>query len=150
MADQQIHVVTGAFGYSGKYITKRLLGKRHKVITLTNSLHRRNPFGDSVQAFPFNFDKPEKLAESLKGVSVLYNTYWVRFNHKMFTYADAVRNTITMFNAAAAAGVDRIVHVSITNPAEDSHLEYFSGKARLEKELRHTDISYSILRPASA
>lgn len=148
MADQQIHAVTGAFGYSGKYITKRLLGKQHKVITLTNSLHRRNPFGDSVQAFPFNFDKPERLIESLKDVSVLYNTYWVRFNHKMFTYADAVRNTITMFNAAAAAGVKRIVHVSITNPIEDSHLEYFSGKARLERELRHTDLSYSILRPA--
>jgi NADH dehydrogenase len=94
MTNKVIHAVTGAFGYSGKYITQRLLAEGQEVITLTNSPHRRNPFGDAVQAFPFNFDHPDKLKESLKGVSVLYNTYWVRFNHKTFTHMDAVRNTL--------------------------------------------------------
>ena len=129
------HTVTGAFGYSGKYIAKRLLERGHEVITLTNSLNRANPFDGNVEAYPFNFDSPEKLAESLRGTSVLYNTYWVRFNHKMFQHADAVKNTIIMFDAAKTAGVERIVHVSITNPSEDSPLEYFSGKAQLEKAL---------------
>jgi NADH dehydrogenase len=118
------------------------------VITLTNSGNRPNPFGDKLQAFPFNFDNPEKLAETLKGVSVLYITYWVRFNHQMFTHADAVRNTTTLFESAAKAGVDRIVYVSITNPSEDSHLEYFSGKGKLENILKDLGVSYSILRPA--
>jgi len=147
MTEKRIHAVTGAFGYSGKYIAQRLLDKEHKVITLTNSLHRANPFGERVQAYPFNFSNPEKLVESLEGVSVLYNTYWVRFNHKTFTHADAVRNSITMFNAAKAAGVERIVHVSITNPSEDSHLEYFCGKAILEKAVIESGLSYAILRP---
>lgn len=147
MSQQQIHAVTGAFGYSGKYIAGRLLDKGHQVITLTNSLHRANPFGDKVQAHPFNFDNPQKLVETLKGVSVLHNTYWVRFNHKMFKHADAVANTITLFNAAKEAGVERIVHVSITNPSTDSHLEYFSGKAKLEQALKDSGISYAILRP---
>jgi NADH dehydrogenase len=147
MSEQQTHAVTGAFGYSGKYIAGRLLDKGHKVITLTNSLHRANPFGERVQAQTFNFDSPKKLTESLKGVSALYNTYWVRFNHKTFTHADAVRNTITMFEAAKEAGVERIVHISITNPSEDSHLEYFSGKAKLEQALRDSGLSYAILRP---
>lgn len=148
MNQQETHAVTGAFGYSGKYITKKLLAKGHKVITLTNSLCRENPFGKGVQAFPFNFDKPEKLVETLRGVKVLYNTYWVRFDHKTFTHADAVENTRTMFHAARDAGVKRIVHISITNPSEDSQLKYFSGKARLEKVLRKTGVSYAILRPA--
>lgn len=148
MSEQQTHAVTGAFGYSGKYIAQRLLDRGHKVITLTNSLHRANPFGGRVQAYPFNFDDPDKLTQSLKGVSVLYNTYWVRFNYKTFTYADAERNTITMFNAAKQAGVRRIVHVSITNPSEESRLEYFSRKAKLEKALNETGLSYAILRPA--
>lgn len=147
MTELQIHAVTGAFGYSGKYITQRLLDKDHSVITLTNSLHRVNPFGESVPAYPFYFDDPDKLIESLKGVSVLYNTYWVRFNYKTFTHADAVRNTITLFNAARKAGVKRIIHVSITNPAEDSYLEYFSGKAKLERVLIESGLSYAILRP---
>lgn len=148
MSERQIHAVTGAFGYSGKYIARRLLDQGQEVRTLTNSLNRRNPFDGRISAHPFNFDNPEKLKESLKSVSVLYNTYWVRFNHKMFTQADAVENTITMFHAAKEAGVERVVHVSITNPSEDSPLEYFRGKAELEKVLKESGMTYSILRPA--
>ncbi|MBP6963684.1 MAG: NAD(P)H-binding protein [Armatimonadetes bacterium] len=147
MKQKRVHAVTGAFGYSGKYITHRLLDAGENVITLTNSIHRKNPFGDRVSAYPFHFDEPDKLAETLSGVSVLYNTYWVRFNHQGFTYADAVRNTQTLFHAAKAAGVKRIVHISITNPSEDSPLGYFSGKARLERDLAETGLSYAILRP---
>jgi NADH dehydrogenase len=141
------HVVTGAFGYSGKYITRRLLDLSFQVDTITNSPDRANPFEGQITAYPFNFEEPEKLAETLRGAAVLYNTYWVRFNHKDFKHADAVANTLVMFEAARQAGVERVVHVSITNPSEDSELEYFSGKARLERGLMKSGLSYAILRP---
>jgi NADH dehydrogenase len=147
MSNPSTHAVTGALGYSGKYIAQRLLDKGRRVITLTNSLQRGNPFGGRVQAFPFHFDQPEQLARSLEGTEVLYNTYWVRFNHTLFTHADAVRNTRVLFEAARKAGVRRVVHVSITNPSEDSHLEYFRGKAELERALKESGLSYAILRP---
>lgn len=147
MPQPDFHAVTGAFGYSGKYIAEHLLAEGKTVITLTNSLQRENPFGERLRPFPFHFDELQKLAESLRGVTVLYNTYWVRFNHRSFTHADAVRNTITLFEAAKVAGVERVVHVSITNPSEDSPLEYFSGKARLERALVESGLSYAILRP---
>jgi NADH dehydrogenase len=145
---KKIHAVTGAFGFSGKYITQRLLNQGHPVITLTNSVRRANPFENKIKVYPFNFDRPEALTESLQDVSVLYNTYWVRFNHKHFTHAAAVKNTQGMFAAARKAGVERIVHISITNPSETSPLEYFSGKAKLERALIETGIPYAILRPA--
>jgi len=145
---REIHAVTGAFGYSGKYIAQRLLKAGHEVITLTNSFNRKNPFSGAIKAFPFNFDNPEQLAESLAGVSVLYNTYWARFNYLYFKHSMAVENTRKLFEAAKEAGVKRIVHVSITNPSEDSRLEYFRGKAILEKALIQTGISWAILRPA--
>jgi NADH dehydrogenase len=147
MANQEIHAVTGAFGYSGRYITQRLLDAGHPVITLTNSLHLQNPWGARVVAHPFNFDNPAQLAESLRGVSVLYNTYWVRFNYTTFKHSQAVENTLKLFDAAKRAGVARIVHTSITNPDEKSHLEYFSGKGLLERALIESGISYAILRP---
>ena len=147
MSSSQIHVVTGAFGYSGKYIAQRLLAEGYEVRTLTNSLHKPNPFGERVQAFPFNFDQPEKLVESLRGATVLYNTYWVRFNYGDFGHETAVANSLTLFKAAQKAGVERIVHVSITNPSLDSSLEYFHGKARLEQALIESGLAYAILRP---
>ena len=99
---------------------------------------------------PFRFISISRimLVEQLQGVTVLYNTYWVRFNHRLFKHADAVENTLTLFDAARKAGVQRVVHVSITNPSEDSPLEYFRGKAILEKALIQSGLSYAILRPA--
>lgn len=144
---KDIHAVTGAFGYTGKYLAKRLLDGGHEVMTLTNSPDRPNEFGGRVKARPFDFDKPEKLIESLRGARVLYNTYWVRFNHKTFKQADAVANTKCLFEAAKAAGVERIVHVSIANPSLDSPLEYYSSKAELEESLKGLGVSYAILRP---
>ena len=139
--------VTGAFGYSGRYITQRLLDQGHEVITLTNSVNRENPFGARIRAFPFHFDQPDRLRDSLRGVEVLINTYWVRFDHRLFTHHGAVANTKTLFQAARAAGVRRIVHVSITNPDIHSPLPYFSGKAELELALESLGVSYCILRP---
>ncbi len=147
MAIDQLHAVTGALGYSGKYIARRLLNAGARVITLTDSGARPNPFGERVKAIPFNFDNPAALEASLRGVATLYNTYWVRFNHRTFTHARAVENTLRMFEAARRAGVQRIVHVSITNPDEHSPLEYFAGKGRLERALMETGIPYAILRP---
>ncbi len=152
---QELHVVTGAFGYSGKYIATRLLAESRRVRTLTNSVQRANPFGGKVEVRPFDFDRPDELVESLRGADVLYNTYWVRFNYgcevrnhySFFKHADAVKNTLALFEAAKKAGVQRVVHVSITNPSADSPLEYFSGKARLEKALIESGLSCAILRP---
>lgn len=148
MTSKENHIVTGAFGYSGKYITKRLLDAGYQVSTLTNSMGRSNPFGDKIRIFPFNFDNPEKLIDSLREVSVLYNTYWVRFNHLDFTHSLAVNNTLKLFDAAKKAGVKRIIHVSITNPSENSNLEYFKGKEKLESALIGSGMPYTILRPA--
>ena len=141
------HVVTGAFGYSGRYIAERLLAEGCEVRTLTNSPGRDSPLAGRVAVHPLSFDEPDRLVAALKGAKVLYNTYWVRFNHRTFTHAEAVRNTIALFDAARRAGVERVVHVSITNPSEASPLEYFSGKARLERALRESGMSHAILRP---
>jgi len=139
--------VTGAFGYSGRYITARLLAAGHEVITLTNSLQRANPFGERVAAFPFHFDEPNMVRDSLRGVDTLINTYWVRFDHRLFTHRQAVENTKVLFSAAKDAGVRRIIHVSITNPDSNSDLPYFRGKGELESHLRSQGLSYCILRP---
>jgi NADH dehydrogenase len=139
--------VTGAFGYSGRYIAQRLLQAGHEVITLTNSPNRPNPFGAQVTAFPFNFDEPEKLCDSMQGIDALINTYWVRFDHRLFTHRQAVENTKVLFWAAKKAGVTRIVHVSITNPDSTCTLPYFRGKAELESSLKGLGISFCILRP---
>ncbi len=147
MANPELNVVTGAFGYTGRYITRRLLQMGKRVRTLTGHLDRPNPFSERVEAFPFNFDKPDRLAESLRGATTLYNTYWVRFNRGQTTYDLAVENTRALIGACVEAGLRRIVHVSICSASEDSPFPYFRGKGVLEKAIVQSGLSYAIIRP---
>ena len=146
-SSKDLHVVTGAFGYSGRYIARRLLDAGHRVRTLTNSPQRENPFGGKVEVRPYDFDQPARLVESLRDAAVLYNTYWVRFDHADFTHSQAVRNTLALLEAAKEAGVERVVHVSISNATDPTDLPYFIGKARIEARLKESGMSYAILRP---
>ncbi|GAB4444547.1 MAG: hypothetical protein OHK0041_01000 [Anaerolineales bacterium] len=138
--------VTGAFSYSGKYIAKRLLARGEEVITLTGHPNRPDPFDGKVKAYPLDFDEAG-MTVSLRGADVLVNTYWVRFDKDENTQPRAVENTRKLVNAAKAAGVKRIVHVSIANPSAESHLPYYWGKAANERAVIESGLSYAILRP---
>jgi NADH dehydrogenase len=140
-------VITGAFSYTGKYATRLLLDRGYEVRTLTYHPDRTNSFGDRVQIFPYNFDRPGDLRRSLRGASTLINTYWVRFPREESNFETAVRNTRTLIEAAKDAGVQRIVHVSIANPSLESPLGYYRGKAQVEQAVVGAGLSYAILRP---
>jgi NADH dehydrogenase len=142
-----MQVVTGAFGYIGRYITQRLLESGESVMTITTHPDKPNPFGPAVQAFPYNFERPEELVDSLRGASTLYNTYWIRFEYHGATFKQAVRNTATLFECARRAGVERIVHISVTNASLESSLPYYHGKALQEQALIESGLSYAIVRP---
>jgi NADH dehydrogenase len=147
MTSSQTDLVTGAFSFTGHFIARRLLHRGIAVRTLTGHLERPHTFGDRVVAHPYTFDDPARLAASLEGIHTLYNTYWVRFDRGDRTYEGALENTRRLFAAAREAGVRRVVHVSIANPSETSPLAYYRGKARLERDLADSGLSYAILRP---
>ena len=143
-----LHAVTGAFGYSGRHLTDLLLARGHPVRSLTGHPDRPDPFGGRVEVRRFEWEDPARLRAALAGVRVLYNTYWVRFAHGGTDHALAVERSRRLFRAAAEAGVERVVHVSITNPSPGSPLPYFKGKAEVEQALAATGLSHAILRPA--
>jgi len=145
--DTGLDVVTGAFSYSGKAISGALMNSGRRVRTLTG--HPRRASAQSpIEIRPLDFDDQIGLVKSLEGATTLYNTYWVRFAHDRIDHELAVENSRALFQAAKRAGVERIVHVSITHPSVDSPLPYFRGKALVERALAETGVSYAVLRPA--
>lgn len=139
-------VVTGASGYIGRYLARHLLDRGEQVRTVTTHVNRPSPFGNAIEVFPYDFARPDELTEHLRGASTLYNTYWVRFNHAGVTFQQAVANTRILFECVRRAGVERIVHISVTH-ATDSALPYYVGKAQQERELARCGVPYSIVRP---
>lgn len=145
--DTNTDLITGAFSYSGSHIATRLLDSGRELHTLTFHPDRDHPLRDRVETLPYRFDDPAALTRSLEGVTTLYNTYWVRFDHGRTTFADAIENSRTLFFAAKRAGVQRIVHVSIANATIDSPLPYYRGKALVERALAETGVPYSVVGP---
>lgn len=142
-----VNVVTGAFGYIGRYIARRLLESEETVRTITTHPDKPNPFGRAVEAFPYNFDHPDELVACLRGATALYNTYWIRFEHGGMTFQQAVQNTITLFACAREAGVEKIIHIGVTNACLEARLPYYRGKALQEQALIDSGVSYAIVRP---
>ena len=140
-------VVTGAFSFTGRYIAARLLDEGRSVRTLTRRPQAESPFGDRVETFPLDFSDPEALVEALRGADTLYNTYWIRFPDREATFAAAVRNSAGLLEAARAAGVRRVVQLSVTGAAPDSPYAYFRGKAEVEAALAGSGLSHAVVRP---
>jgi len=139
-------VVTGAFSFTGRYVAERLLARGRRVTTLTNHPDRDVPFADAVRVHPYTFDDVDALAASMADAAVLYNTFWIRDPEAGPPPGDAVRYSRRLLRAAEAAGVERVVHVSVAN-ATDSDLPYYRAKATVEDAVREAAPSHAILRP---
>ena len=144
---QGFEVVTGAFSFTGRFIARRLLEQEKQVKTLTNHPRRAGAEDIKAEVAPLQFTDREALVDSLRGADVLYNTYWVRFHHGRVRFGDAVANTRILLGAARDAGVRKVVHISVSNPAEDSPLDYYAGKARAERAVRESGLAWAIVRP---
>ena len=137
-------VVTGAFSYTGGYIARKLLQQGVDVTTLTRHPDLRDSFGGAVKSAPLDFSDTQALTNSMRGATVFYNTYWIRFERGQTTFDGAVENSKTLFNAAKKAGIERIVHISVSNPSPDSHTpllqRQMAGRRRTQEDrhpLRH-------------
>jgi NADH dehydrogenase len=138
-------VVTGAFGYSGAAIARELRAAGRQVRTLTG---HPGSGAAGIDTRPLDFGDPGALAANLAGAHTLYCTYWVRFPHGTATRESAVVNSKVLFDAAARAGVARIVYVSILHADTASPYPYFSGKGEVERHLAAAGVPYAIARPA--
>jgi nucleoside-diphosphate-sugar epimerase len=147
MEERPFDVVTGAFSFTGRFIARRLMAQERRVKTLTNHPKREGAEDIEADVAPLQFTDRDALVESMRGGDVLYNTYWVRFHRGRVRFGDAVANTRILLGAARDAGIRRVVHISVSNPSVDSHLDYYAGKAFAEKAVRESGLPWAIVRP---
>src|SRR5213082_3609855 len=136
--------------------------RRHRGVQLHRQVHRATPDDpgatdqdvDQSPAAPGHrghhcgggaspVHRPRGAVESLRGADVLYNTYWVRFQRGRFHFGEAVANTRILLGAARDAGVRKVVHVSVSNPSEESELDYYAGKGRTERIVRESGLAWA-------
>lgn len=147
--------VTGAFSYTGRYLTRLLLDSGHSVVNLSS---RSVPISSATVNFsakdlerietrPLNFNEGVELGRSLQGCDVLYCTYFIRFAMGGDSHAKAAARLAGLFQLAKEASVRKVVFSSHTHASEDSAFPYIANKARAAASLRSCGIDYGIVRP---
>ena len=139
--------VTGSFGFTGRALTERLLAAGADVVTLSRRSGSGDPLAGRITVRPFDASRQDELVESLEGVDVLFNTYWLRFPRGGATFEGAVARSAALLAAARTAGVRRVVHVSVVNAAADAETPYVRAKAALEAIVRGSGLEWAIVRP---
>ena len=138
-------LVTGAFGNTGSSIARLLTEGGRGVRTLTS--HPPAGTATGIEVFDYAWDDQDRLVEAFSGVSCFYNTYWMRMGDGGGSYDLAVERCLQLIAAAEAAGVERIVHVSVAHPSLDSPYPYFRGKAKVERRLESSTVPATAVRP---
>jgi NADH dehydrogenase len=146
MNSQPLDLVTGAFGYTGSRIAERLLADGRRVVTLSRRDGGSHPLAGRIERMPYDFDEAA-LAAALDGVETVYVTYWMRFPRGETTWGEMVENVGRLARASVAAGVRRLVYVSVSNASHDSSTAYFRAKAAAEDMIRASGVSHAIVRP---
>jgi uncharacterized protein YbjT (DUF2867 family) len=139
--------ITGAFGFTGRHIAERLLAGGREVVTLSRRSGSGDPLAERLMVRRLDFGHPEALADDLRGIDTLYNTYWMRFPRGGRTFQSVIDESAVLIRAAGQAGVRRIVHVSVVNASLDASTPYVRAKAAVEKLVRGWGIEWAIVRP---
>lgn len=142
---KEVQAVTGPFSYTGKYIAKHLRKSGISVRGLVRMGAGRST--DGIDCRQLQFENLDALTDDLRGCRLLYNTYWIRLEQYGQTFDQTVRNTGILAAAAKRAGVEKIVHISVSNPDVSSPFAYFRGKARAEHAILDSGVTTSVIRP---
>lgn len=109
-------LITGATGFIGRHLTRDLAAAGHSVRVLARHPQKaRSLFGDTVEISGGNLHDPASLQQACAGVETVYHVagiYRFGLRHRREIHQTNVLGTENLLEAAAAAQVGKIVHVS--------------------------------------
>ena len=134
-------LVTGATGTVGRQVIEQLVKRGANVRALVRDPAKANlPAGVTVvQGDLLDVDS---MRSALSGVSTLFLLNAV--------VADEFTQALITLNLARAAGVERIVYLSVIHSDVYVNVPHFAGKFGVERMIERMGISATILRPPTS
>jgi NADH dehydrogenase len=148
MAGMQVAVV-GATGFVGRHVVPHLVTQGHRVRALSRDGERRPDWGSEVEALDADVTTGAGLDDGLRGAEAVVHLVAIPREQGGRTFEEVnVRGVERVLAAARAAGVRRIVHLSVLGVSDDPRLAYLHSKWRGEQLVRESELEWVVLRPS--
>src|SRR5712691_9307671 len=133
-------LVIGGTGTAGTEVTTALLKRNASVRVVTRSQERADALPYPVSGVIADLNEPETLRSALSGVDAMF----LATPHSITETGQGV----AAVQLAVAAGVKRIVLLSMAMPSGATRIPHVASKAPIEHALITSRIDYTILRTA--
>jgi len=155
----RVVAVTGATGFVGRHVVRRLVERGHEVRCLVRDREK----GAGVLPSPGAHDGPgtvrwvigdiedrEALADLVAGVDAAVHTIGIRREFKPEVSFAKLHPGATrrILGACAEAGVRRYIHLSALGTRPDAETDYHRSKYESERIVRASGTDWTILRPS--
>ncbi|MBT2400218.1 NAD(P)H-binding protein [Streptomyces sp. ISL-100] len=131
--------VTGASGRIGGRVARRLAGAGVSQLVLGRDPARLPDLPGAVKAPPASYGDAQAMRAAVDGAGTLFLV-------SAHENPDRVRGHKTAVDAAVAAGVERIVYVSLLGAAADATFTFARDHWHTEQYIRSTGVRHTFLR----
>jgi uncharacterized protein YbjT (DUF2867 family) len=134
-------LVRGGTGTVGSHVTARLASVGHDTRVLTRSPEKAAALPVGALGVVGSLSEPFSLAPAFEGVDRLFLLTPLA--------QDEVDQGLAAVEAAKAAGVQRIVFMSVHQADQASHIPHFGSKVEIARALERSGIPYTVIEPNS-
>jgi len=129
--------ITGATGFTGRYVVRRLAEAGHRLTAFVRPESRREPVAGLVDAFTVgDLSDSDALRHAMDGHDILVNVASIGFGHA----PDIVR-------AAERTGIKRAIYFSTTSLFTTLPAASKAVRQRAEDAIRASQTPWTIIRP---
>lgn len=139
-------LLTGGTGFVGRALARQLVEAGHEVRILIRPSPKnpRLPKGVPVEVSVVTLTDQRGLLAALRGVDQIYHLAGGESSNQLFE--TDIEGTRTLVQAAAEAGVQRIIYLSHLGADRASAFPVLKAKGIAEEHIRNGSVKYTILR----
>ncbi len=147
-------VVTGASGYVGSHLVKRLMAMGRPVRAMVHNVASAKREGRleglDIEMVEADVTRPETLLDPMKGADSIVHTVAIAIEKGRGTYESVnYQGTVNVVDAATAAGVRRFLNLSQLGAAPDLPYRFLASKGRAQVYVAQSELDWTALRPSA-